>query len=129
MKLDLGYTKKRGDIPAGISELILGEIKDPAYLASISISTPVRDMAILDMFEVIATEGLKENRGWVLKNTLVKFDTIGEMKKLAGTDQALIDALQLMDTEGVKISGHWLLNEAERIQDLVDKYRVQIIGS
>ena len=122
VKLDLGYTKKRGDIPAGIAELIYGEIKDPAYLASISISTPVRDMAILDMFEVIATEGLKENRGWVLPKTLVKFDTIGEMKKLAGTDQALIDALQLMDTGGVKISGHWLLNEAERIQDLVDNH-------
>ena len=93
VKLDLGYTKKRKDIPAGIAELIQGEIQDPAYLASISISTPIRDMAIIDMFEQIAS-----NPDWVLNKTLVKFDIIGELNKLSGNDTALIEALQLYDT-------------------------------
>jgi len=31
-----------------------------------------------------------------------------------------IKQLQLYDTEGVNVSGHWLLNEAERLQDLID---------
>jgi len=122
VNVDLGYTKARKDIPKGVRELILGEVKDPAFLSSIAISTPIRDLAILDMFEQIATEGLNKKRGWVLPSTLVKFDILGEMKKLTNNDTALIEELQLMDTEGVMMSGHWLLNEAERIRDRVDNH-------
>jgi hypothetical protein len=120
VKLDLSYLKKRLDIPQGIRELILGEVKDPAFLSSVAITAPLRDMAMLDWLEQIATVGLKEGRDWVLPQTLVEFDTMGYMRKLAGRDTELIKQLQLYDTEGVKVSGHWLLNEAERLQDLID---------
>jgi len=123
-KLDLSYLEKRKDIPQGIRELIYGEIKDPAFLASAAITTPLRDMAMMDWLESIATEGLKEGRGWVLPSTLVEFDTLGMMRQLAGQDTELINQLQLFDTEGMKVSGHWLINEAARIQDMVNKHLV-----
>jgi hypothetical protein len=120
VNVDLGYTAKRKDIPEGIRELILGEVKDPAFLSSIAISTPIRDMAILDMFEQIVN-----NPNWVLPKTLVKFDIVGELKRLSNNDTELIESLQLYDTGGnVKISGHWLMNEAERIRDLVDDHMI-----
>ena len=124
VNVDLGYIIGRKDIPKGIRELIMGEVKDPAFLSSIAISTPIRDLAILDMFEQIAVEGLNKKRNWVLPETLVKFDILGEMKKLTNGDNALIKELQLMDTEGVMISGHWLLNEAEKIRDRVDNHMI-----
>jgi len=95
-------------------------VKDPAFLSSVAITAPLRDMAMLDWLEQIAIVGTKEGRDWVLPTTLVKFDTMGYMKKLAGRDTELIKQLQLYDTEGVNVSGHWLLNEADRLQDLID---------
>jgi len=120
VKLDLSYLKKRLDIPQGIRELILGEVKDPAFLSSVAITAPLRDMAMLDWLEQIAIVGTKEGRDWVLPETLVQFDTLGMMKQLAGGNTELIKQLQLYDTEGVNVSGHWLLNEADRLQDLID---------
>ena len=124
-KLDLSYLEKRSDISKGVRELILGEIKDPAFLSATAFATPRKDMAMLDFMESIATEGIKENRGWVLKNSLVTFDTLGLMKQLAGESpetKSLINELELMDTKGVKVSGHWLANEAERIQNLATNH-------
>tara|TARA_R110000803_G_scaffold72317_2_gene135990 strand:+ start:1482 stop:9860 length:8379 start_codon:yes stop_codon:yes gene_type:complete len=97
VQLDLSYLNARKDIPAGIRELILGEVKDPAFLSSIAISTPIRDMAILDMFESIAG-----NKDWILPSTLVKFDILGELKRLSGNDTKLIEALQLYNTADVR---------------------------
>src|SRR5690606_29221824 len=43
-----GYLKERQDIPAEVRELLLGEIKDPGFLASYGIGVPLRDFAIID---------------------------------------------------------------------------------
>ena len=123
-KLDLDYLKKRKDIPKGIRELILGEVKDPAFLASAAITSPLRDMAMLDWLESIAIEGLKEGRGWVLPSTLVKFDTVKMMKQLAGDNTELINQLQLFDTKDTLVSGHWLMNEADRIEQMINEHMV-----
>ena len=123
-KLDLDYLKKRKDIPKGIRELILGEVKDPAFLASAAITSPLRDMAMLDWLESIAIEGLKEGRGWVLPSTLVKFDTVKMMRQLAGDNTELINQLHLFDTKDTLVSGHWLMNEADRIEQMINEHMV-----
>ena len=123
--LDLSYLNKRQDIEKGIRELILGEVKDPAFLATTAFATPKKDMAMLDFMETISVEGMKENRGWVLPSTLVTFDTLGLMKQLAGESPAtikLIEELELIETKGVKVSGHWLVNESKRIQNQANKH-------
>ena len=117
---DLGYLEKRKDIPKGIRELILGEVKDPAFLSATATTVPVKDMAMLDWLEGIATMGVEGGRNWVLPRTIVKFDMIGQMKRLSGGDTQLIKDLQLVDTGKKKtVSGQWLLNEGNRIEGML----------
>lgn len=84
---DMGYLKARKDIPAEVRELILGEIKDPGYLASRALGIPMRDMAIIDFFEQIA-----KNNEWVFPASIV-------------------------DYNGAKVSVHWLKSEAQRLTE------------
>ena len=75
---DFKYLKERKDIPKGVRKLIMGEIQDPAYLASRATTIPVKDLAILDWLDNIAT-----NKNWVVPKTMVKFDTLGTLAELA----------------------------------------------
>ena len=109
IRIDAGYLKKRRDIPEGVKKLILGQIKDPAYLATRATTVPIKDMAIINWLQQIAA-----NPNWVLPSTLVEFDMLGEMKKKA-LDLGIQKQLELKDTKGVKISAHWLANEARRM--------------
>ena len=109
IRIDAGYLKKRRDIPEGVKKLILGEIKDPAYLATRATTVPIKDMAIINWLQQIAA-----NPNWVLPSTLVEFDMLGEMKK-AAVSLDTQKQLELKDTKGVKISAHWLANEASRM--------------
>ena len=109
IRIDAKYLKKRRDIPEGIRKLILGEVKDPAYLATRATTVPIKDMAIINWLQQIAG-----NPNWVLPSTLVKFDLLGEMKN-AALDINIQKELELKDTFGVNVSAHWLANEADRI--------------
>ena len=64
----MGYLKGRKDLSPDV-RAILGEITDPAYLASRGVSVPMRDMAILDFFKGIA--GTPRNQ-WVWGQHLVQ---------------------------------------------------------
>ena len=64
---DMGYLKGRKDLSADVRAL-LGEITDPAYLASRGVSIPMRDMAILDFFKGIASTPRNQ---WVWGHHLV----------------------------------------------------------
>ena len=110
---DMGYLKRRRDIEAGVRELILGEVKDPAFLASKGMMTPGRDLALLDWLSWIGG-----NPDWVLQDNMTQWDTLGEMRKLTN-DQALISELQLRDTGGRGVTGYWLKNEAQRLTDQI----------
>ncbi len=83
---DLGYLLKRGDIPPDIRRLVLGEIKDPGYLAAKALSTPMRDMAILDFLNDIARD-----TQWMFEDSIVAW-------------------------EGEPASARWLSQEAARIR-------------
>ncbi len=91
-KPDLGWTKQRKDIPEPIRRLVLGEIKDPAFLVSKGIGTELRDMALIDWFEQIA-----QNKNWVLPESLV-------------------------DWNGRKVTPYWLASEARQIRAQVPYY-------
>jgi hypothetical protein len=104
VNIDQGYLKARKDIPEGVKKLILGEIKDPAYLASKAISVPAKDMAILDWLGHIAT-----NPNWVVPKSMVSFDTLGAMKKTIidkKLSKDLLDTLDIKDTKAVKVSSY-----------------------
>ncbi len=65
---DMGYLKARKDIPQEIRDVILGEVKDPAFLAATAIAKPMRDMALLDWLAQIS-----ENQQWVLANSMTEW--------------------------------------------------------
>ena len=110
---DLGYLKSRRDISAGVRELILGEVKDPAFLASKAVITPGRDLALLNWLSDVA-----DNPNWVLPSSVVKWDTLGELRKLA-KDPSLVQELQLRDTLGKNVTPYWMKQEARRLQETI----------
>ena len=83
---DLGYLKKRQDIPEEIRKVILGEITDPGFLASRGTTQAMRDMHILDFLGRIS-----ETKDWVYKDSLV-------------------------DYGGKKVSVSWMTGEANRLE-------------
>lgn len=90
---DMGYLKQRKDIPKDVRELILGEITDPAFLASFSLSRTMRDLAILDFLERISQEG-----DWILAGQMVRW-------------------------RGHLVTPQWLRSEAEHIRDQAKMYQ------
>ena len=100
---DLGYLKRKKDIPLSVRKLIYGEITDPAFLASRGYGAPMRDVALLDWLGEIA-----ENKKWVLEKSFVEW-------------------------KGKKVTPYWLKSEADRIRmmmqhldkkDMVDAAKV-----
>jgi hypothetical protein len=71
----MGYTEHRGDIPAEIRELVLGQVFDPAYLSVKAITEPTRDMALLDWLdEVTLDENGELNTDWVMENSVIEWE-------------------------------------------------------
>lgn len=75
---DLSYIMERKDIPEGVRRLILGQIEDPAYLASRALMQPGRDLAIIDWLSWMA-----DRPEWTLQQTLTEFDMQGRMREIA----------------------------------------------
>ncbi|CAK0755462.1 hypothetical protein CCP3SC15_2070004 [Gammaproteobacteria bacterium] len=65
---DMGYLKTRKDIPEDVRKVILGEITEPGFLASVAIAKPARDMALIDWLDKISA-----NANWIMPGTLVEF--------------------------------------------------------
>jgi len=85
---DMGYLKQRKDIDEETRMLILGEIQDPAFLASQGIGKPMRDIAILDFLAEIS-----ENKDWALPASFVEW-------------------------KGRKVSAVWLKGESKRVAEM-----------
>jgi hypothetical protein len=83
---EMGYRKGRKDIPQEVRDRILGEIKDPAFLASRALGIPARDLAILDFLETVAG-----NSAWVYPKSVTTW-------------------------RGKPASVFWLTSEAERLR-------------
>ncbi|MEW5709852.1 MAG: DEAD/DEAH box helicase family protein [Pseudomonadota bacterium] len=83
---DMGYLKRRKDIPEEIRRVLLGEITDPGFLSATAVAKPMRDMALLDWLEEIS-----QNQNWVLPKSLVQW-------------------------QGRTVSAYWLKVEAARLR-------------
>ncbi len=85
-KPDMSWAKSRKDIPEEVRRLVLGEIRDPAYLAAHGLGTELRDIALLDWLGTIS-----KNQKWTLPDSLV-------------------------DWNGQKVTPFWLASEAKQIR-------------
>jgi len=90
-----GYAMHRDEkLSKEYREVVLGEIKDPAFLASRAIGVPARDLAIMDFFDDIL-----ENPAWSLPDQTIKY-------KIAGTNKER------------NVTAFWLQKEAARMRDM-----------
>ena len=97
-----GYAKKRNDeLPQEYRDVILGEIKDPAFLASRAIGIPLRDLAILNWLSQIA-----ENPEWALPKQTVQWT-------MPGFDKPR------------KVTPYWLKSEASKLRERAEYYKGQ----
>lgn len=107
MPSDMGYLKQRKDIPEEIRKLILGEIRDPAFLASRGYGQQERDMAILDWLADIAN-----NPDWILQQSIMEW---------SWTDRE-------GETHTRKVTPFWLANEAKRLDAQIPHMPVEDQG-
>ena len=89
---DMGYLKHRKDIPPEIREVVLGEVKDPAFLSASAIGRAMRDVALLDWMAKIS-----QNNDWVFPDIFVNW-------------------------KGKRVTAYWLRAEADRIQNQAQHY-------
>ena len=89
---DMGYIKHRKDIAAEIRELVLGEIKDPSFLAANAIGRAMRDVALLDWMGKIS-----QHNDWVYPGVFVNY-------------------------RGQRVTSFWLKAEADRIEKQIPHY-------
>ncbi len=89
---DMGYLKERKNIPEEVRELILGEVKDPAFLGANAIGRSMRDIAILDWLGKIS-----QNGNWVFPGVMLDF-------------------------KGQQVSAYYLKAEADRIEGQIPHY-------
>lgn len=89
---DMGYLKGRKDIAPEVRELILGEVKDPAFLSANAIGRAMRDVSLLDWMGRIS-----QNNDWVFPQTFVTYN-------------------------GQRVSAYWLRAEADRIDAQIPHY-------
>ncbi len=89
---EMGYLKHRKDIPEEIREVVLGEIKDPAFLSANAIGRAMRDVSLLDWMGKIA-----QNNAWTFPDIFVNW-------------------------QGKKVTAYWLRAEADRIELQAEHY-------
>ena len=60
---------------------------------------PARDIALLNFLGKIATESMTKKLDWVLPQSLVEFNTLDELKKIAKGQQDLNQFLKDLDLD------------------------------
>lgn len=95
---DLGYLKKRKDIPEEVRKVILGEITDPAFLAAFGVSRTMRDLTIMNFLQTVS-----QNKSWVPESMLIDWD-------------------------GRKVSPFWLQAEAKQLRRQADHIKNVLIA-
>lgn len=81
----LGWTKYRNEDMPELERVILGQIKDPAYLAGKTVGTTLRDIAILDFISEVSKVD-----EWIMPQLVTEYN-------------------------GRRVTAEWLLSESERI--------------
>lgn len=95
---DMGYLKKRKDIPKEVRDVILGEITDPAFLAAFGLSKTMRDVQIMNFLGNIS-----KNESWAPNVMMVEFD-------------------------GRRVSPYWLQAEARQLRKQADHIKNALVA-
>jgi len=114
----LGYTKGRNEDLSEVYRILKGEIKNPAYLASKTVGTSLRDIAILDFLNEISK--VKE---WILPNLMVEWSgSYVSAEWLRTEGNRILGQAQYQDERDAKVSrimgaemiekGQWALDHA-----------------
>lgn len=88
----MGRLKRRKDLPAWQRDILLGEIKDPAYLAARAFGEAARSVAIWDFLETVS-----QHPEWIYPQGLVNW-------------------------RGRKVTARWLEAEAQRLMEMKPRY-------
>lgn len=94
----MGYAMARDEsLPQEYRDIVLGEIKDPGFLASRAIGVPGRDIALMEFFEEIA-----QRDTWVIQDQFVdvKIPGLGKSRR---------------------VTAFWAKSEANRVRDMADR--------
>mgnify|MGYP000064125456 CR=1 FL=1 len=119
----MGYAKKRdNNLPEEFRRLIKGEIKNTAYLASRTLSIPLRDIAMMEFFNQIS-----DNEKWVWKQSLINIELDAKTNRPTAIfdDDGVINynatnsALEGKPKKSIvrKVTPYFLDKEADRILD------------
>jgi hypothetical protein len=119
----MGYAKRRdNNLPEEFRRLIKGEIKNTAYLASRTLSIPLRDIAMMEFFNQIS-----DNEKWVWKQSLINIELDAKTNRPTAIfdDDGVINynatnsALEGKPKKVVvrKVTPYFLDKEADRILD------------
>ena len=119
----MGYAKRRdNNLPEEFRRLIKGEIKNTAYLASRTLSIPLRDIAMMEFFNQIS-----DNEKWVWKQSLITVEIDAKTNRPTAIfdDDGVINynatnsALEGKPKKVVvrKVTPYFLDKEADRILD------------
>lgn len=95
---DMGYLKKRKDIPEEVRKVIFGEITDPAFLSAFGLSRTMRDLAIQNFLNTIS-----RNESW--------------------TPQVM-----MIDWDGKRVSPFWLQAEAKQLRRQADHIKNIVVS-
>jgi len=93
---DMGYLIRRQDLPEATRELILGQIKDPAYLVSKTTGQVGRDLAVMQFFDDILAKP-----EWALQKSLIPFDPLKEINNILINEDFQTDTQQLLEDMGL----------------------------
>ena len=91
---DLGYLIQRQNIPKAIRELMLKEIKDPAFLAGKALSIPARDIQLIRLFDQIA-----DNPEIAFQETVTEFDYLREIENIVGDQDRAKEILKELELD------------------------------
>lgn len=80
---DLGYTKKKSNIPEDIRMAILGQIVDPSFVGAMAVGKPLRDIALLDFLDQIS-----QNSDWVWQPSMTQHAGMNVSVKWVGNEIA-----------------------------------------
>lgn len=96
---DQGNLKRRKDIPEEVRKVILGEITDPAFLASFGVSRTMRDLQIMNFLDAIS-----RSKAWTPPAMMIEYD-------------------------GRRVSPYWLHAEAKQLRYQADHIKQTVISN
>ena len=112
---DLGYLIQRQNIPKAVRELMLKEIKDPAFLAGKALSIPARDVQLIKLFDQIA-----DNPEIAFQETVTEFDYLQEIENIVGDQDRAKEILKELELDPS------VAERRQQLQNAIDNFNKEL---